>query len=217
MPILALILPAVVSACYSLDAVPHGNFTLSGNTCFAFHLSALHSAGFSDKNLTIRLSVEASNTFLGLTANASLPSSILLEHAPLPSSATIDSAAFTAPIPVLCSPDVDGEDAMRLVFPTDVATEDGLDVAFGVSVEENSSAYFREFRAPGNCLQVLRRIPKLDVEGVTVGECVGMVLGLVLGALLIAGCIVFLIPHQKGEKGGGGHVRNHASDDEGSD
>lgn len=204
---LSALLSAAACACYSLDAAPHGPFVLTPDTCFAFHLSGSRAHAFSGQNLTVRLSVAATNTFLGFGANATLPTTVIIEHSLLPKSDAIDIAAFTAPIPVLCGPAIDAGDAMRLAFPDHVETEDSLAVAFGVSLEENNTAYLHEFGAPGNCMRVLRRIPTLDTVGVSVGECVAMVFGLALGAGVVGACIVFLMPHrmgEKGEKGGAG-------------
>jgi hypothetical protein len=191
-----------LSGCYSVDAIPTSAFSLAENTCFAFNFTSANLPHFSGKNVTVSIGLDTENTFFGLSRGSSLPDFLIVEHSVLPPAGEIDYDAFKEPIPVLCSPIVAATDVRRLVHAEGITTEDGREVAFGVRFVSESPAYLSHFQAAGNCIELTRRIPALEVEGVSTGECVGMVLGLVLGTGLIAGCIIFLTPFVKAQEEG---------------
>jgi hypothetical protein len=190
---LAFLLTAA-RACYHIDAIPtDATFTVDPNACFAF----LNATVFRVANVTVTIALaeHCPNTFFGLNHSDEkvLPESVVVTHGEVGDSEELDLAAFTRPIPVLCSPHVEKGDRELVVLPEGVETEDGLEVTLETELEEDCDAYRTHFGSAGNCIHVVRHVPELEF-GASEFEVAAIGLGLVLGIVIIAACILFLTP-----------------------
>jgi hypothetical protein len=78
--------------------------------------------------------------------------------------------------------------------PEDTETLDGYALKFSLVHEAKSGFYKQHYGGEGDCIVLVRYMPDFDGPDISTGGCVGIALSLIIAAVVVAACIIFLLP-----------------------
>jgi hypothetical protein len=187
---LLLGLAALVSSdCFKLkNSIVDTDMNVVPSTCFEFHQPT-----FNNINLTVTLGADSANTFFG-SNNGEKPLHITVIQEDVGAGADLEYASFRQPVPIFCSSELPDDYATEVTPPEDTETTDGYALKFSVARQPKSTYYADHYGTEGDCIVLVRYMPRFDGPDISSGTCVGLVLGLILSTALITFCIIFITP-----------------------